>query len=137
MTDTPKLLPCPFCGGEADLSFEHSTKHPNWWKVTCTICGNRTQSNTTHMDRAIAAWNRRHDAAVSAARKEGVTPDQRKHLPDLVSLAMVGFALLKSDRRGSEWSHPAIAAFRVDVEQTLNERRAAALQEAARKWGQP
>lgn len=53
------LLPCPFCGGEADLSFEHSTNHPSWFKVTCLTCGCRTMSNTNHREKVISAWNRR------------------------------------------------------------------------------
>lgn len=64
-----------------------------------------------------------------------MTEDQKAHLPDLVSLAMVGFALLKSDGSASEWTHPAIAAFRSDVEPILNARRAAAMEAAQRKWG--
>ncbi len=59
-----------------------------------------------------------------------MTEEQRRLLPDLVALAMVGFALLKSDKGASEWSHPAIAAFREDVEPVLEKRRADARAEA-------
>jgi len=66
-----------------------------------------------------------------------MTKEQRAALPDLVSLAMVGFALLKADKGASEWSHPAIAAFRADVEPILDARRAKAMDDAAQKWGIP
>ena len=59
----PELLPCPFCGGDADLSFDKG-HHPTWWKVTCIDCGCRTQTNTTDQNRAIAAWNTRASLCV-------------------------------------------------------------------------
>lgn len=37
-------------------------------------------------------------------------------LPDLVALALVGFSLVKADKGASEWSHPALAAFKDAVE---------------------
>ena len=48
---------------------------------------------------------------------------QRKALPDLVTLAMVGFAILKADKSASEWSHPAIALFKDEVEPALEKRK--------------
>lgn len=61
----PELLPCPFCGGEAEC-YEYAHPPENFhqratlylWRVRCRSCylggdGIRKQSE------AIAAWNRR------------------------------------------------------------------------------
>lgn len=52
-----------------------------------------------------------------------LTEEQIGHLPDLVTLALIGFSLLKADKSASEWSHPAIAAFKPLVHDTLTQRR--------------
>ena len=62
------LLPCPFCGGEAELRY-----HPmcmldprcRAWEVGCSICdarvGNTVYAIGKTRDEAVAAWNRRFD----------------------------------------------------------------------------
>ena len=80
--------------------------------------------------------NRPDNLRVVSLASGGMTAQQRAVLPDLVALAMVGFSLLKADKSASEWSHPAIAAFRADVEPVLDARRDAAMANAVRKWGQ-
>lgn len=52
-----KLLPCPFCGGEADDSDYRGLK----FYVVCGECYVRTNDYRCHAD-AIAAWNARHNA---------------------------------------------------------------------------
>lgn len=60
-----ELLPCPFCGGEAEIV--HTPKvipYEPWW-IRCSFCEATTpkyKSETAKAD-AIAAWNRRaeHD----------------------------------------------------------------------------
>ena len=52
-----------------------------------------------------------------------LTDEQLSHLPDLIVFALAGFALLKRDPGRSEWSHPAIAAFKPLVEEKLNARK--------------
>lgn len=47
------LKPCPFCGGEAELS----NGGPGNWYVRCPTC--KATSNDMAGDRAIAAWNTR------------------------------------------------------------------------------
>ena len=53
-----KLLPCPFCGGEAELykGFEE----PDWYKchVGCS-CGATMFTRYGDRDETIEAWNRR------------------------------------------------------------------------------
>ena len=69
-----------------------------------------------------------------------LTEEQQAALPDLVILAMAGFALLKTDKSASEWTHPAIAAFRPDVEETLLRRELARLEgviDRAEMWSDP
>lgn len=46
------LLPCPFCGGEAEL-----TEEP-FWLVKCTNCGCGTDAKLSEFD-AIDAWQAR------------------------------------------------------------------------------
>ncbi len=46
-----ELLPCPFCGGEADYEYD-------LYMVICKACGACTDLRET-TEEAIAAWNRR------------------------------------------------------------------------------
>ena len=63
----PKLKPCPFCGGEADI------REPNifyWGKViVCEKCGVQMPPSKNNKE-AIAAWNRR------AGKVKGVNDDR-------------------------------------------------------------
>jgi len=43
------LLPCPFCGGEADYGYDLCI-------ISCKACGASTDFHDT-TDEAIAAWN--------------------------------------------------------------------------------
>ena len=54
------LLPCPFCGGEADIeeiSGNPFTNEPYTWAVGCKDCNVGWYKETK--EDAIAAWNRR------------------------------------------------------------------------------
>lgn len=53
---TYKLLPCPFCGSEAE-TFEASEDS---FSILCTGCGVETPY-LPYLTEAIAAWNRRVD----------------------------------------------------------------------------
>jgi hypothetical protein len=78
--ETPTLLPCPFCGGDATAV---GTDHPSWLqcRVHCNACATATCSYATRA-LAAAAWNTRAvaqpetpsadalDAAVEEAKKE-------------------------------------------------------------------
>ncbi|PZP60053.1 MAG: hypothetical protein DI604_31550 [Delftia acidovorans] len=57
------LLPCPFCGGNADYlkvyAPRHEEGHDNRWRVRCEHgCGAMVPS-FVGQDKAAAAWNRR------------------------------------------------------------------------------
>ena len=65
-----ELLPCPFCGGKAELRYHPSSmRDPQCraWEVGCSLCSARVGCTIYAIgktkDDAIAAWNRRatHD----------------------------------------------------------------------------
>ena len=52
MSNTPSLLPCPFCGG---INIIHCGHH-----MYCHACGaDGPDADSQHESEAIAAWNRR------------------------------------------------------------------------------
>lgn len=63
MTKNDKLLPCPFCGGEAEFNDTSST-----W-VRCAECGAETQCQIEKKD-AAQLWNRRELEADVARERE-------------------------------------------------------------------
>lgn len=56
-----KLLPCPFCGGKAELSEFEATENHYLFEVFCTECGAEMTDTYQTMVDAITAWNRRPD----------------------------------------------------------------------------
>ena len=61
MTAQPKLKPCPWCNGIADVIFELATESPGYM-VICpsTDCPVRPRTNHyAEKVEAIAAWNKR------------------------------------------------------------------------------
>ena len=62
----PDLLPCPFCGGEAQFVMESDWLVPGEvmvtaWKVECSRCWASPKPNNYEGDKRLAAerWNRR------------------------------------------------------------------------------
>lgn len=53
-----ELLPCPFCGGEAEILTAESMYGGNLYGVLCDCCAGRTDVFDTEAE-AIAAWNSR------------------------------------------------------------------------------
>lgn len=51
-----ELLPCPFCGGDAEIESIPSFRNSHF--VRCKICLSSVRGYDTK-DKAIAAWNRR------------------------------------------------------------------------------
>jgi Lar family restriction alleviation protein len=75
------LLPCPFCGGDADLDYYHNETHGGGaGRVVCVECGASTSGDdfgwmtketdkATSKAQAVAAWNTR---TASDGRAEGL-----------------------------------------------------------------
>lgn len=65
MSNAPELLPCPFCGGEADLLYHGENDPPDpfceSWQVICGTCGAAPKCDFFNKEKAIAAWNTRAD----------------------------------------------------------------------------
>lgn len=59
-----KLLPCPFCGGEAEYHVECEMV-----TVRCSICGATTSGWWDEPEEAIAEWNRRADGWISVEER--------------------------------------------------------------------
>lgn len=58
-SDEIKLLPCPFCGGEAQIvRAVHFGNIKNFF-ATCLVCGVETPRTSRTMAHAAEAWNRR------------------------------------------------------------------------------
>lgn len=67
-----RLLPCPFCGGEADIDHDHTVEENHAYG--CRRCG--LWFDTFNSDDAIAEWNTRtpsdHQRAVQDAVAKAV-----------------------------------------------------------------
>ena len=55
MTDEPKLLPCPFCGGEAELCGDKMREY----FVRCKTCEASAMRDMELISSAIVYWNAR------------------------------------------------------------------------------
>lgn len=65
MNDETTLLPCPFCGGEAELT---GFDAPEYW-VWCPKCKASADMHTG-MENAIAAWNARAEQTCRNVHEE-------------------------------------------------------------------
>ena len=61
MTSATELLPCPFCGGEADISDEGNDTEPERYWAYCTNPSCFVEGTAVYATEAeaIAAWNTR------------------------------------------------------------------------------
>lgn len=66
MTDAPELLPCPFCGGEAE--FERIGDRRQSTIIACLECGCRLESGETFSHGG--AWNTRADLSLAEMKRE-------------------------------------------------------------------
>jgi hypothetical protein len=86
------LLPCPFCGSAATLfaSSDHSTA----WEGGCgnDKCNINPQVWEVSKDAAIAAWNRRSEAAIEEAVLARVAPtwiSVEERIPEMNDFVLV------------------------------------------------
>lgn len=82
------LLPCPFCGGEADYGYDLCI-------ISCKACGGSTDFHE-NTDEAVAAWNLRAkpDAgaaagAVTILRLKVTTDDEPGYMEDIQRIQAV------------------------------------------------
>ena len=66
-----RLAPCPFCGGRAEIYGGLFPPLGPRYGVTCRgECKTFLDCRCVHQAEAIAAWNRRSDATITALREE-------------------------------------------------------------------
>ena len=79
-----ELKNCPFCGGEAQLTYENGYEDV-WFAAAClgsgNSCGARGQwfgsYEADYKDKAIAAWNTRHNAPVTQDAEDIIVSTMR------------------------------------------------------------
>ena len=60
MTNEIELLPCPYCGGSAELDYSVlKINRNNCWRFKCKKCGASASMSFTSKDEAIKNWNTR------------------------------------------------------------------------------
>jgi len=69
--DEPELLPCPFCGEEAELEFEFVGKDEKTMRfIQCSKCLSRTDYfNEDSVEQASKAWNTRVPTEIEEDKK--------------------------------------------------------------------
>ncbi|MBC7602748.1 MAG: restriction alleviation protein, Lar family [Ramlibacter sp.] len=72
MTEASLLLPCPFCGGEAE--FERTGTPRRSCIVACRMCGARHESSDEN-ERSGASWNTRHFPSETVSADVVLVPD--------------------------------------------------------------
>jgi len=66
---TPELLPCPFCGGQAEI--ERKGTHRQSMQYACTNCGARCEAGDVYglTSPANYKWNNRHPDTATLERE--------------------------------------------------------------------
>lgn len=100
MTETMKLLPCPFCGGEADFECIASPDSLTCtWSVGCQnvdedCIGYQVLAHFSRKSEAAEAWNKRASASQSTERdrvlEEAARVEPEK--PETFSYQAAGYA---------------------------------------------
>jgi transcription elongation factor Elf1 len=86
MTDTtkaPKLLPCPFCGGENLLV---TTDEYGGFCLNCENCGTVGPPSEYEPEQMRREWNTRSDAALDRVRQESRQEALREALQRIADL---------------------------------------------------
>jgi len=65
-TMSEKLLPCPFCGGEAEIE---RLEDPTIWFVDCSQCKCQLDETYETKEDVIEAWNTRRSLSVTKIAK--------------------------------------------------------------------
>lgn len=99
-----KLLPCPFCGGEAeleDVGREGFDGHIEDWYVACKKCGIHLYSpnewENVNKEDAAKAWNRRQSVSGTLEEIKRIICDAYCKQPDIWDDKKEGVELVDSD----------------------------------------
>ena len=77
--DSPKLKPCPYCGGTNITYVNFSNSYWSFCVVKCNDCGLEGPKLYTFMKHAVEAWNslpRRHEITPNSVDCQGC-PERR------------------------------------------------------------
>lgn len=122
MSETTKLLPCPFCGSRrVSMLGNDSYVEDRWRQVRCDACGGRSNEFPSNSGKAAAHWNTR------AAAGAWVTEEDRDNI-EVARSRMGAYRSCDSDVGNLL---DIIDRLPATVHQTGNTARDAALEEAA------
>jgi hypothetical protein len=104
MTTAPALRPCPFCGGDAELSHVLASVGRNYFAVECADkrgCRVVVSSRAATEAEAIAAWNTRSESDGERVRE---AEDRGYKRAAKMIAALVADAMIYSDSYGVQGS---------------------------------
>jgi Lar family restriction alleviation protein len=90
-----KLLPCPFCGGNASLFPTILLRSPRGWAVSCDKCDALGHRNSSK-EKAVWAWNNRQAATTSET-----DPEEAVLTLDKTSLMVTKYSFARFFRHGA------------------------------------
>jgi len=71
----PKILPCPFCGGEGKAKYHGTDRGAYQNYVVCLKCEASTSHYYSKAIEAIAAWNMRDGGAIPCQCQQPITEE--------------------------------------------------------------
>ena len=125
MSDKTELLPCPFCGAAADGD---AHPHPvlrdySLWRVACDNPDCMADVHGDTLEQAIAAWNRRVDARITALEAENARLRKDSDRLDWVSENGQGVRARRCGQRNLILWQPGIGGYPQNIREAIDAAR--------------